>query len=250
MIELTEWDVEKYKRQIQLPGFGEEAQQVLKNSSVLVTRIGGLGGPTAFWLAAAGVGKIVIAHGSELTPSNLNRQILMRGDGVGKPRAPQGKETLERFNPDIEVVAYAEDASEDNAEAWVSDVDLVCNCSPKFEERFILNRECWRQGKPLIDSAMNDMEATLTSIVPPDTPCLQCFVPEVPEWWDHLGFGVLGAHSGSLGALTAIEAVKVLTGFGKPLTGTLLVYDTEDMTFGKHKLYKRPECPVCGSGDA
>lgn len=246
LLELTEWDLEKYKRQIQMPGFGEEAQQKLKNSAVLITRIGGLGGPTAFWLAAAGVGKLVIAHGGRLTPSNLNRQILMRGDGVGEPRAPQGKETLLRFNPDLEVVAYEANASEENAEEWVAQVDLVCDTSPDFGERLLLNRHCWRQGKPMIDSAMNGMEATLTALVPPDPPCLQCFVPEVPEWWDPMGFGVLGAHSGSLGALTAIEAVKVLTGFGEPLKGKLLVYDTEDMSFDKYDLHRRPDCPVCG----
>lgn len=246
MSELTQWEREKYRRQIQLPGFGEEAQEKLKHSSALVTRIGGLGGPTAFWLAAAGIGKLVIAHGGTVTPSNLNRQILMRGDGVGKPRAPQGQETLLRFNPDLEVVAYEANATEENVEELVSQADVVCDCTPDFGERLILNRECWRQGKPMVESAMNGMEATLTVIQPPSPPCLQCFVPQVPEWWDPLGFGVLGAHSGSLGALTAIEAVKVLTGFGSALTGTLLVYDTEDMTFDKYTLHRRPDCPVCG----
>jgi molybdopterin/thiamine biosynthesis adenylyltransferase len=248
--ELTEWELDKYRRQIQIPGFGEAAQQKLKESSALVTRIGGLGGPTALWLAAAGIGRLVVAHGGDLTPSNLNRMILMRGDGVGTPRAPQGEETLLRFSPDTEVVAYEANAEVGNVEELVSQVDIVCDPSPDFRERLVLNRECWRQGKPLIDSAMNGMEATLTSIVPPETPCLECFVPEAPAWWDPLGFGVLGAHSGSLGALTAIEAIKVLTGFGKPLTGTMLVYDTEDMTFSKHKLYRRPDCPVCGEAPA
>jgi len=248
LFELTEFELEKYKRQIQIPGFGVEAQAKLRNSSALVTRLGGLGGPTAIWLAAAGIGKLVIAHGGDLTPSNLNRQILMRGDGIGKPRAPQAEETLLRFNPDLEVVAYSANANEANAADWVSQVDIVCDTSPDFSERLILNRECWRQGKPMIDSGMNGMEAQITAIVPPDTPCLECLVPEVPDWWDPMGFGVLGALSGSLGALTALEAVKVLTGYGEPLTGRLLVYDGEDMSFDVYSIHRRPDCPVCGAG--
>ena len=246
MIELTDWEIEKYKRQIMIPGFGEEGQRKLKDSSVLVTRLGGLGGPAAIWLAAAGVGRLVIAHGGTLTPSNLNRQILMRGDSVGQPRVPQAKETLLRFNPDLEVIAYDAHANEQNAAEWVSQVDLVCDTSPEFTERLALNRECWRQGKPLVDSGMNGMECQLTVIKPPDTPCLQCLVPEVPDWWDGMGFGVLGAVSGALGALAAIEAIKVLTGYGEPLLGQMLVYDTEDMTFNTFALHRRENCPVCG----
>jgi molybdopterin/thiamine biosynthesis adenylyltransferase len=243
---LTEWELEKFKRQIQIPGFGEEAQRKLKASSALVTRVGGLGGPTAMWLAAAGIGRLVIAHGGTLTPSNLNRQILMRGDGVGKPRAPQAEETLRRFNPDLDLVAYAQDAKPHNVAELVGQVDLVCDCSPDFGERLLLNAECWRQGKPMVEAGMNGMEAHLTTILPPHTPCLQCTVPEVPDWWDPLGFGVLGAVPGTLGALTALEAIKVLTGFGELLAGTLLVFDGEDMTFSKFEISKRPDCPICG----
>jgi len=235
LVELTEWELEKYRRQIQIPGFGEEAQRKLKASSALVTRVGGLGGPTAIWLAAAGIGRLVIAHGGTLTPSNLNRQILMRGDGVGKPRAPQAEETLRRFNPDLELETYGEDAKPHNVAELVGQVDLVCDCSPDFHERLLLNAECWRQGKPMVEAGMNAMEAQLTTILPPDTPCLQCTVPEVPKW------------SGALGAMTAIEAVKVLTGFGETLAGRLLVLDSEDMTFSKFAISKRPDCPVCGA---
>jgi len=246
LIELTEWELEKYKRQIQIPGIGVEGQRILRNSAALVTRLGGLGGPTAIWLAAAGIGKLVIAHGGTLTPSNLNRQILMRGDGVGKSRTPQARETLLRFNPDVEVIAYEANAGESNAAEWVSQVDIVCDTSPEFTERLALNRECWRQGKPMIDSGMNGMEAQLTAIIPPHTPCLQCLVPDVPDWWDPMGFGVLGALSGSLGALTALEAIKVLTGYGEPLAGKLLTFDGEDMSFGTYAIHRRPDCPVCG----
>lgn len=246
MHQLTDWDREKYRRQIQIEGFGEEAQTKLKNSSALVTRIGGLGGPTALALAIAGIGRLTIAHDGTVTPSNLNRQVLMRGDGVGQPRAPQGKETLLRINPDCEVTALPENASEDNVAEWVSQVDIVCDTSPRFEERLLLNRECWRQGKPLVDSGMNGMEAQLTTIIPGQTPCLECLIPGVPDWWDPLGFGVLGAVPGALGNLTALEAIKVLTGYGEPLAGVLLTFDGEDLTFNRYQIHKRPDCPVCG----
>lgn len=247
MLELTDWDRDKYRRQIQIEGFGEEAQRRLKNSAALVTRLGGLGGPTALYLATAGIGKLLVAHDGTVTPSNLNRQILMRGDGVGKPRAPQAEETLRRMNPDCEVLAIGENASEHNVAEWVSQVDVVCDTTPRFEERFLLNRECWRQGRPLVDSAMNGMEAHLTTIIPGQTPCLECLVPEVPEWWDPMGFGVLGAVPGALGCLTALEAIKVLTGYGEPLAGTLLTYDAEDLTFDRLAIHPRPDCPVCGN---
>jgi len=244
---LTDWEIEKYKRQIMLPGFGREAQEKLKASAALVTRLGGLGGPTALWLAAAGIGKLVIAHGGRLTPSNLNRQILMRGDSVGQPRAPQAEETLRRFNPDLELVTYSADVRPENVAEWVGQVDIVCDTTPDFRERLWLNAECVRQGKPLVDSGMNGMEAQLSVFHPPATPCLQCLVPEVPDWWDPLGFGVLGAVSGALGALTALEVVKVLTDYGEPLKGKLLVFDSEDMTFNKYVIHRRPDCPVCGA---
>lgn len=243
---LTDWELDKYRRQIMIPDFGVEAQEKLKNSAALVTRLGGLGGPTAIWLAAAGIGKLVIAHGGKLTPSNLNRQILMRGDSVGEPRAPQAEETLRRFSPDVELVTYAADANADNVADWVGQVDIVCDTTPDFRERLLLNAECVRQGKPLVDSGMNGMEAQLSVFHPPDTPCLQCLVPEVPDWWDPMGFGVLGALPGALGAFTALEVIKVLTGYGEPLKGKLLVFDGEDLTFSKYTIHKRPDCPVCG----
>lgn len=246
MPQLTDWDLDKYRRQIMIPGIGEEGQRKLKGASVLVTRVGGLGGTVAFWLAAAGVGRLVIAHGGLLTPSNLNRQILMRGDGVGQPRIWQAQETLQRFNPDIEVVAHDANATEANAAAWVAGVDVVCDSSPDFSERLILNRECWVQRKPLVDSGMNGMEAQLTTILPPHTPCLQCLVPGSPDWWDPMGFGVLGALPGALAGFTALEVVKVITGYGEPLAARLLTFDGEDMSFATYDIARRPDCPVCG----
>jgi len=229
-----------------IPGFGEEAQEKLKNSSALITRAGGLGGTVAFYLAAAGIGKMVIAHGGNLTLSNLNRQILMTHDWVGKPRAEKIRETLLRFNGDLELEVLAENVTPDKAESWVKKVDIVCDCPPTFEERFALNEAIVRSRKPMIEAAMHSMEAHLTVIVPGQTPCLRCLYPEQPSWWEPLGFPVLGAVPGALGCLAAIEAIKVLTDFGEPLTGVLLQVDTLKQEYRKFRIRRDPQCPVCG----
>lgn len=245
MSKLTDWERDKFRRQIMIPGFGEEAQEKLKAASVLVTRVGGLGGPLAFWLAAAGVGRLVVGHAGKVTPSNLNRQILMRGDGVGKPRADQARETLLRFNPDCEVIAISDAPSPERAAEWVAGVDLVCCSTPDFNERLWLNDACVAAGKPMVSPGMSDMEAQLTVILPGRTPCLRCILPEAPEWWEPYGFGVIGAVSGSVGAMAAMEAIKLLTGLGTPLLGKLLVYDSLDLSFETYDLERNPSCPTC-----
>jgi molybdopterin/thiamine biosynthesis adenylyltransferase len=245
-VALTELEREIYKRQIQIHDFGEEAQVKLKSSAALVTRIGGLGGPVALYLAMAGIGKLVLAHAGNLTWSNLNRQILMRYDHVGKPRIECATELFERLTPHTEIIALGEDASEENALDLVAQVDIVCDCPPSFEERFALNRACVALRKPLLEPAMYGMEGYLTTIVPGETPCLACLIPERPAWWHHLGFPVLGAVSAALGCLTAVEAVKLLTGFGELLKGQMLQYDSSTMDFIKFPVSRRPDCPVCG----
>lgn len=246
MVRLTDRDREMFKRQIQMPGFGEEAQTRLRNSSALVTRVGGLGGPAALYLAMAGIGRLVIAHSGDLTWSNLNRQILMRYDYVGRPRMECATELFTRLNPNVELIAVGENANEANAREWVAQVDIVCDCPPTFEERYALNKACVELRKPMIEAAMYGMEGTLTTLVPGETPCLACLVPEPPAWWKPLGFPVLGAVSAALGCFAAIEAIKVLTGFGKPLKGQMLTYDADEMEFLKFPVKRRPDCPVCG----
>lgn len=246
MLELTDLDRAKYARQMMIPGFGEEAQRKLKNSSALVTRAGGLGGPVALWLACAGIGRLKVAHGGNLTYSNLNRQILMTADWVGKPRADKIRESILRLNPDVDLTVIPEDAHEGNAAELVADVDIVCDCPPTFAERYALNAATVARGIPMVEAAMNGMEGHLTVIIPGQTPCLRCIYPEVSEWWSGTSFPVLGAVPGALGGLAAVEAIKVLTGFGQPLVGQMLTFDAETQDFRKFKLARWPECPVCG----
>jgi len=243
--QLTEREREIYKRQIQIPGFGEDGQLKLRNSSALVTRVGGLGGPVSLYLAMAGIGKLVIVHGGKLTWSNMNRQILMAYDHVGKPRIEVVPDLFKRLAPHVEVVTVGEEVDEKLARELVAQVDIVCDCPPSFEERYALNKACVELGKPMVEAAMYGMEGNLTLMVPGETPCLACVVPEKPHWWQTYGFPVLGAVSAALGCLAAVEAIKHLSGFGETLKGKMLAYDADAMEFLKFPIKRRPDCPVC-----
>ncbi len=245
MTQLTTTELERYRRQMMLPGFGESGQQALKNSTVLVTGVGGLGGTAALYLAVAGVGKLILVRGGNLQRDDMNRQILMTDDWVGKPRVFKAQETLAAINPDIEIEAICEYVSEENIDPFVQSADLALDCAFDFKERDLLNGACVRWGKPMVEAAMNGMDAYLTTIIPGKTPCLSCIYPEKPEW-DRWGFGVLGAVSGTLACLAALEAVKLITGLGEPLLGELLTMDLARATFAKRRPYHDPDCPVCG----
>ncbi len=245
MLSLSPTELERYHRQIMLPGFGEESQQRLKNSTVLVTGVGGLGGTAALYLAVAGVGRLILLRGGELRLDDMNRQVLMTHDWVGQPRVFKAKETLTAINPDIEIEAICEYVTAENVDALVQASDLVLDCAHNFVERDLLNAACVRWGKPMVEAAMNDMEAYLTTIVPGLTPCLSCIFPEKPDW-DKRGFGVLGAVSGTLACLTALEAIKLITGLGTPLLSQLLTMDLGRAEFSKRHPYHDPNCPICG----
>ncbi len=242
---LTPTEIERYRRQIMLPGLGEAGQRQLKNTTALVTGVGGLGGTAALYLAVAGVGKLILVRGGDLQRDDLNRQILMTDDWVGKPRVLKAQETLANLNPDIEIKAVCEYVSADNIVSLVQQADIALDCAFDFKERDLLNATCVSQGKPMVEAAMNSMEAYLTTIVPGKTPCLTCLFPEKPDW-DRWGFGVLGAVSGTLACLAALEAIKLITGLGEPLLGQLLTMDLARAEFAKRRPYHDPNCPTCG----
>ena len=243
---LTDAQHARYEWQLWAPGFGQAGQHKLLGSSVLVSRVGGLGGLVAYELAAAGVGRIVLAHGGNVKPSDLNRQLLVTDASVGTQRVDTAARRLAELNPEIEIVAVPENVGEANAEQLVGDVDLVVDCAPLFEERFAMNRAAVTQRKPIVECAMYDLEATLTTILPGQTPCLACLHPEKPASWKR-EFPVFGAVSGSLGCMAAMEAIKVLAGLGEPLTNQMLMYDLRDMQFRKLRIRRRENCNVCGS---
>lgn len=233
-----------YEWQLSVAGFGEEGQKSLKAASVLITRVGGVGGCAATALAAAGVGRILLAHHGTVKPSDLNRQTLMTADWVGKSRVESAARRLREFNPRLAVETVAENIGEDNVDALVGRADLVVDAAPLFRERFLLNRAAVEQRKPMVDSAMYELEAQLTTLVPGKTPCLTCIYPGDPPGWKRQ-FPVFGAVAATIGSLAAMEAIKVLSGLGEPLLGRLLVSDLRDMSFRTVRLQRNLHCLVC-----
>lgn len=242
---LTEEERATYAWQLDVDGFGEAGQEQLAGASVLVSRVGGLGSVVAYELAAAGVGKLVLAHGGDVKPSDLNRQLLMTHDWLGKPRIESVERRLLEFNPRLEIVAVPENVSATNAAELVEQADLVVDAAPLFEERLALNAACVTQGKPMVECAMWGLEGWITSVVPGETPCLACLVPEPPAVWTRR-FPVFGAVSCTVGGIAAMEAIKLLSGLGEPLRSRMLTYDLRGVGFRSLEIERRADCAVCG----
>ncbi|MEH1854382.1 MAG: HesA/MoeB/ThiF family protein [Nostoc sp.] len=243
---LTPRELERYHRQMMLPNFGEAGQKRLKSATVLVTGVGGLGGTSALYLAVAGVGRLILVRGGDLRLDDLNRQVLMTNDWVGKPRVFKARETLQAINPDIQVEAVHDYVTKENVDSLVQSADIAVDCAHNFTERNLLNEACVRWRKPMVEAAMDGMEAYLTTIIPGVTPCLSCLFPEKPDW-DQRGFSVIGAVSGTLACLSALEVIKLITKFSQPLLSQLLTIDLMRMEFAKRHSYHDPSCLVCGS---
>lgn len=233
-----------YEWQMWVPGFGEEGQRRLKAASVLISRVGGLGGVVAYQLAAAGIGRLVLAMGGVVKPSDLNRQLQQSHERIGLPRLPAVVRRLRELNPRLEVISVQENVSDGNAAALVAQADVIVDAAPLFEERYALNRAAVAAGKPMVECSMYALEAHITTILPGRTPCLACLTPEKPPHWKRQ-FPVIGAVSGTVGCLGAVEVIKLLTGVGTPLAGTLLTMDLGSMQFRRHKIARRSECAVC-----
>lgn len=242
---LTDEERAIYEWQIWVDDFGEAGQEKLKGASVLVSRVGGLGSVVAYELAAAGIGKLVLVHAGNIKPSDLNRQLLMTHAGLGTPRVESAARRLKELNPRLEVIPVNENMNEDNAAKLVEQVDLIVDCAPMFEERLTMNREAVRQNKPLVECAMYDLEASLTTVIPGQTPCVACLCPEPPPVWKR-EFPVFGAVSGTVGCLAAMEAIKILAGFGTTLAGQMLSFDLRRMSFAQRRILRREDCEICG----
>jgi molybdopterin/thiamine biosynthesis adenylyltransferase len=234
-----------YEWQMWLPGFGEAAQSKLKGASVLISRVGGVGGQAALQLAAAGVGRLILAHAGNLKPSDLNRQILQTHDRIGLPRIDGITARLRALNPRLEIVAVPENITAENARWLVSQSDVVLDAAPLFEERFALNDAAVALGKPMVECAMYGLEAQITTFQPGLTGCLRCLVGAPPAHWKRQ-FPVLGGVSGTVGCLGAVEVVKLLTGLGSPLANVLLTMDLGSMQFRRLRIAADPHCTVCG----
>ncbi|WP_242135673.1 HesA/MoeB/ThiF family protein [Aestuariivivens marinum] len=245
MKRLTQEELATYEWQLDVTGHGEAGQERLKNSTVLVSRCGGLGSVVAYELAAAGVGTLILAHAGNVKYSDLNRQLLMTYDWLGKPRVVSAEKRLKELNPRLNIISVPENINESNAERLVGMADVIVDAAPLFEERFLMNREAVKQGKPLVDCAMYELEAQITTIVPGETACLSCLYPDKPMAWKRR-FPVFGAVSGTIACLGAMEAIKLISGFGEPLKNRLLTMDMRTMDVQSIKIKKRKDCEVCG----
>lgn len=242
--QLTEAERARYEWQMWTPDVGEAGQEKLKAASVLVSRLGGVGGTVAYYLAAAGVGKLVLAHAGNVKPSDLNRQLLMTTDHLGKPRIESAERRLRELNPHVELVPVGENLSPDNATGLVEQADIVVDAAPLYQERFAMNQACVQQQKPLVECAMYDLDAQLTTLIPGQTPCLACLYPESPPNWKR-EFPVFGAVSGMIASMAVVEVIKLVTGIGEPLTNRMQWMNLRTMSFRQLPIARRENCDVC-----
>ena len=244
---LSEDERKIYERQIQLPELGEEGQRRLKAASVLVSRVGGLGGTVAMLLARAGIGRLVLAHDGVIEHENLNRMHLAFRDDLGRTRVDAFRDTLGRINPDLEVITEPHNVNAGNVRRLMDQADLVVDGAPLFEERFVMNAEAVRQGKPLVMAAMFALEGYVSTFRPGVTPCLHCLYPQPPDYWNVKVFPVIAPSSVLVATLAAMEAIKLIADFGDRLEGQMLYFDLGSYVFRKLTVERRADCEVCSA---
>jgi len=241
----------RYSRQIMLGDVDIEGQQRWLDSRVLILGMGGLGSPVAMYLAAAGVGHLVLVDDDQVEMTNLQRQIAHNTASIGQSKVESAAATLAQINPDIEVTTRAERLDEAALMEQVANVDLVVDCTDNFTTRFMLNRACVAHKKPLVSGAAIRMEGQISVYHPgvEGSPCYQCLYKEgEDEALTCSEAGVLSPLVGIIGSMQALEALKVLASIGTPLIGRLLLLDAKHMEWRSLKLSPDPECPTCQSG--
>jgi adenylyltransferase/sulfurtransferase len=245
---LTPEQVDRYSRHIIMPQVGPSGQRKLMEAKVLVIGAGGLGGPAALYLALAGVGTIGIVDFDIVDLSNLQRQVLHQNGDVGKPKAISAKETLNAYNPDVNVILHETPITSDNAMEIIPHYDLVVNGADNFTTRYLVNDACYFAGKTLVDGSILLFDGQATVFVP-GSGCYRCLFPAPPPPGlvpSCAEAGVLGALTGIMGSIQATEAIKQILGIGEPLVGRLLLADALTMEFRVVKLRRDPKCPLCG----
>ena len=236
---------ERYKRQIAIDGWGEAVQKRLGKARVCITGVGGLGSPASLYLAAAGVGSIVLCDFQEIELSNLNRQVLYSEAAIGSKKVNKARERLKQLNSTINIEICDVRIDESSAQRVFASSDLIIDCLDNFETRYVLNRYSIKNSIPLIHAGITEFYGQLALIHPPNTPCLECFIPaDSPK--QKGSPPVLGATAGVVGSLQAITAIKVLGGFRSPGFGVLQTVDLLNMSFDSISIEKNPACPACG----
>ncbi len=246
---MNDQELLRYSKQIMLPQIDIEGQQKMNDSTILIIGMGGLGSPTALYLAAAGVGHIVIADFDQVELSNLQRQIIHNTSDIGDDKVNSAKAKLLELNPSIKVTVANEIMHSDNLSSLIKDVDIVLDGTDNFESRFEINKACVECHKPLISAAVIRFEGQISVFkgYEVDQPCYQCLYSEEGSGREScVENGVLAPIAGLVGTIQALQAIKVLLGIGEQLCGELLLIDGLDLSFRKVKIAKDPECPICG----
>ena len=233
----------RYLRQLLIPGWGQQAQEKLRDATVFIAGAGGLGCPASLYLAAAGVGRIRICDNGRVELSNLNRQVLYSDADIGKEKAVRAAEALRRANPHIAVEPLVERIDDSSIGRLAGGADLLLDCLDNFETRHVLNRFAAAKGLPLVHAGIEGLAGQVSFIQTPHTPCLFCMFPGSSPA-DRV-FPVAGVTPGIIGSMQAAEAVKWLTGVGSTLSGALLFWDCGSMEFHRITVAKDPHCPVC-----
>jgi len=239
---------DRYARQIRLPQIGEQGQQKILDSTALIVGMGGLGSPAAMYLAAAGIGKLVVSDYDIVEVSNMQRQIIHTNKWIGENKVDSAKASIEALNPDCEVETINFQLDNDELKSVIERVDIVLDCTDNFPTRFEVNRYCVETETALVSGAAIRLEGQIMSYQPNvGGPCYQCLYTQVYENAETCEMeGVLGPVVGVIGTMQALQALLILTAQGEPLVGKLLLLDAANMEWQGVRLPKNPACPVCG----
>ena len=246
---MNDQDSLRYSRQIMLPEVGIEGQQALLDSTMLLIGVGGLGSPSAMYLAAAGVGHLIIADFDKVELSNLQRQVIHHTDDIGEFKVDSAKAKMHAINPDIKITTV-KDLGENNLHAWVEKSDIVLDGTDNFDTRFKINKACVEQETPLVSAAVIRFEGQLSVFkgYEVEQPCYQClYSVEGNNDENCTDNGILAPVAGMLGTMQALQAIKVVLNLGEQLVGKLMVIDALDLSFRIVKVNKDPDCPTCKS---
>jgi sulfur-carrier protein adenylyltransferase/sulfurtransferase len=239
---------ERYSRHLLVPEIGLEGQTKLLESKVLLLGAGGLGSPTALYLAAAGVGTLGVVDDDEVDLSNLQRQVIHTTDRIGTPKVDSAEISIKAINPDVDVVKYQMRLDASNIMEIIDGYDVIVDGVDNFPTRYLLNDATVRLGIPVVSASILGFDGQLSVFKPHDGPCYRCLYPVPPpaELAPSCGAnGVLGVLPGTMGLLQATEVVKLVTGAGEPLVGRLLLYEALGATFTELKVRRDPDCPIC-----
>jgi molybdopterin/thiamine biosynthesis adenylyltransferase len=239
----------RYSRNLLVEEMGEEGQERLFGSAVLVVGAGGLGSPALLYLAAAGVGRIGVIDGDRLEVTNLNRQVIHPAASIGRWKAESAADTLRAFRPDLTVDVYPMMLTAENATALFRKYDAVVDASDNFPTKYLCNDAAVVTGRALVHAGVLRFGGQLLTVVPGEGPCLRCLISEIPPRKDSPGCaeaGIVGAAAGVVGAWQAMEAIKLLAGIAPPTPGRLLTIETLTGEVSRLAVARDPACPACG----